>query len=69
MLMKCTYNFQYIAHYAQVELTIILIKTDIRYEETQLHYFEKPVYENYNDIHIVKVLIIAHLWGRTQLQV
>ena len=33
MLMKCTYNSQYIAHYAQFELTIIyynvmLTKTD-----------------------------------------
>ena len=27
MLKKCTYNSQYIAHYAQVELTIMLIMT------------------------------------------
>ena len=38
MLNKCTYNSQYIAHYAQVEPTIILTKTDMRHEETQLHY-------------------------------
>ena len=35
MLQKCT---QYIAHYAQVEPTIMLIKSDMRREETQLHY-------------------------------
>ena len=29
MLNKCTYNSQYIAHYAQVEPTIILTKTNI----------------------------------------
>ena len=38
MLKKCTYNSQYIAHYAQVEPTIILTKTDMRHEETWLHY-------------------------------
>ena len=38
MLQKCTYNFQYIAHYAQVELTTMLTKTDMRHEETQLPY-------------------------------
>ena len=39
MLQKCTYNSQYIAHYAQVELTTMLIKTpNMRHEETQLHY-------------------------------
>ena len=39
MLQKCTYNSQYIAHYAQVELTTMLIKTpNRRHEETQLHY-------------------------------
>ena len=36
MLQKCTYNSQYIAHYAQVELTIMLTKTDVRHEKTQL---------------------------------
>ena len=38
---KCIYNSQYIAHYAQVEWTIILTKTDyniMRHKETQLHY-------------------------------
>ena len=35
MLQKCTYNSQYIAHYAQVEPTIMLTKTDMRHEETQ----------------------------------
>ena len=38
MLQKCTYNSQYIAHYAQVEPTIMLTKPDIRHEETQLLY-------------------------------
>ena len=38
MLQKCTHNSQYIAHYAQVEPTIILTKTNVRHEETQLHY-------------------------------
>ena len=41
MLQKCTYNSQYtrnIAHYAQVELTTMLTKTDMRHEETQLPY-------------------------------
>ena len=38
MLQKCTYNSQYIAHYAQVESTIILTKIDMRHEETQSHY-------------------------------
>ena len=37
-LKKCTYNSQYIAHYAQVEPTIMLIKTDMRHKETWLHY-------------------------------
>ena len=40
MLNKCTYNSQYIAHYAQVELTIMLTKTNMRHNETQLHYLE-----------------------------
>ena len=31
MLKKCTYNSQYVAHYAQVELTIMLTKTDMRH--------------------------------------
>ena len=29
---------QYIAHYAQVEPIIKLIKTDMRHKDTQLHY-------------------------------
>ena len=34
MLKKCTYNnSQYIAHYAQVELSIMLTETDMRHEE------------------------------------
>ena len=33
-----TYNSQYIAHYAQVEPTIKLTKTDMRHKETWLHY-------------------------------
>ena len=37
MLKKCTYNSQYISHYAQVEPTIILTKTDMRCEETQFN--------------------------------
>ena len=41
--MKCTYNSQDIAHYAQVELTIMLIKTDMRHEETQLHYCQEQL--------------------------
>ena len=32
MLKKCTYNSQYITHYAQVEPIIILIESDIIYE-------------------------------------
>ena len=38
MLKKRTYNFQYIAHYAQIEPTIMLTKTDMTHNETQLHY-------------------------------
>ena len=34
MLNKCTYNSQYIAHYAQVEPTIMLTKTDMRLSYT-----------------------------------
>ena len=36
----CTDNSQYIAHYAQVEPTIMLTKIDnnMRHEDTQLHY-------------------------------
>ena len=43
MLKKCTYNSQYIAHYAQVEPTIMCsnkLKTDMRHNETQLRYLE-----------------------------
>ena len=40
MLKKCTYNSQYIAHYAQVEPTIMLTKTNMRHNETQLRYLE-----------------------------
>ena len=46
--MKCTYNSQYIAHYAQVELTIMLTKTDMRHEETQLHYCQEQPFQFYN---------------------
>ena len=38
MLKKCAYNSQYVAHYAQVELTIMLTKTNMGHNETQLHY-------------------------------
>ena len=47
MLKKCTYNSQYIAHYAQVELTIILTKTNMRYEETQLHHHRVQPFQFY----------------------
>ena len=48
MLKKCTYNSQYIAHYAQVELTIMLTKTDImRHEETQSHYHRVQPFQFY----------------------
>ena len=41
MLNKCTYNSQYIAHYAQAEPTIMLTKTNnMRHNETQLHYLK-----------------------------
>ena len=47
MLQKYTYNSQYIAHYAQVEPTIMLIKTDMRHEETQLHYHRVQPFQFY----------------------
>ena len=47
MLRKCTHNSQYIAHYAQVELTIMLTKTDMRHEETQLHYHREQPFQSY----------------------
>ena len=47
ILMKCTYNSQYIAHYAQVELTIMLTETDMRHEETQLHYHRVQPFQFY----------------------
>ena len=40
MLQKCTYNSQYIAHYAQVEPTM-------RHEETQLHYHRVQPFQFY----------------------
>ena len=40
MLKKCTYNFQYIAHYAQVEPTIMLTQTNMRHNKTQLRYLK-----------------------------
>ena len=48
MLKKCTYNSQYIAHYAQGELTIMLTETDIRHEETQLHYHRVQPFQFYH---------------------
>ena len=47
MLQKCTYNSQYIAHYAQAEPTIMLIKTDVRHEKTQLHYHRVQPFQFY----------------------
>ena len=52
--MKCTNNSQYIAHYAQVELTIMLTKTNMRHEETQLHYHREQPFQFYNHIPIRK---------------
>ena len=36
MLKRCTYNSLSIAHYSQVEPTIMLTETDMRHNETQL---------------------------------
>ena len=48
MLKKCTYlPNNYIAHYAQVELTIMLTKTDTRHEETQLLYHRVQPFQFY----------------------
>ena len=43
---------QYIAHYAKVEPTIMLTKTDMRHEETQLHYHRVQPFQFY--IHVFR---------------
>ena len=59
MLKKCTYNSQYIvAHYAQFEPTTMLTITDMRHEETQLHY---PPFHFYIICSDSKVGLINHL--------
>ena len=43
-----TYNSQYTAHYAQGELTIMFTETDIRHEETRLHYYRVQPFQFYH---------------------
>ena len=58
MLEKCTYNSQYIAHYAQVEPIKMLTETDMRHNETHSHYSRVRPFQFY---HVLGVMTKVNL--------